>query len=258
MATTSGSGAGLAPLARALAPSVTRSARRCASSRRKCFGWRRSCTPRTASRYRYLWNGNHREALACIDGLANDLDDLEDLPTTYPGIKAFRKGVDEFCTYVRRNAHTIPNYAERHRYGERVSTAFAESTVNAVVGKRFAKRQQMRWSKRGAHLMLQTRTRVLDDTLRAKFQRWCPGLFHVQTPRIAPNMTSLLDPTDFGTSLFVEGGRLGLVQNPDTSVIVERPSAHFQRILSADPAICLRQVREDMGGEMRSRDPLGL
>ena len=88
----------------------------------------------------YLWNGNHREALACIDGLANDLDDLEDVPTTYPGIKAFRKGVDEFHTYVRRNAHTIPNYAERHRYGERVSTAFAESTVNAVVGKRFAKR----------------------------------------------------------------------------------------------------------------------
>ena len=123
----------------------------------------------------YLWNGNRREALACIDGLANDLDDLEDLPTTYPGIKAFRKGVDEFRTYVRRNAHTIPNYAER------VSTAFAESTVNAVVGKRFAKRQQMRWSKRGTHLMLQTRTRVLDDTLRAKFQSWYPGLFHVQT-----------------------------------------------------------------------------
>ena len=130
----------------------------------------------------YLWNGNHRDALTCIEGLANDLDDREGLPTTYPGIKAFRKGVDEFRTYVRRNAHTIASYAERHRYGERVSTAFAESTVNAVVGKRFAKRQQMRWSKRGAHLMLQTRTRVLDGTLRAKFQSWYPGLFHVQTP----------------------------------------------------------------------------
>ena len=130
----------------------------------------------------YLWNGNHREALTCIDGLVCDLDDLQDLPTTYPGIKAFCKGVDDLRTYVWRNAHTIPNYAERHRYGERVSTAFAESTVNAVVGKRFAKRQQMRWSKRGAHLMLQTRTRVLDGTLKAKFQSWYPGLFHVRTP----------------------------------------------------------------------------
>ena len=97
----------------------------------------------------YLWNGNHRDAMPCIDGLG---DDLEGLPTAYAGIKAFHKGVDELRIYVRRNAHTIANYAERHRYGERVSTAFAESTVNAVVGKRFAKRQQMRWSKRGAHL----------------------------------------------------------------------------------------------------------
>ena len=120
---------------------------------------------------------------------------MEDLPTTYPGIKAFRKGVDEFRTYVRRNAHTIPNYAERHRYGERVSTAFAESTVNAVVGKRFAKRQQMRWSKRGAHLMLQTRSRVLDDTLRAKFQSWClPVSSTCRRPQIGQNMASLLDP----------------------------------------------------------------
>ena len=78
----------------------------------------------------------------------------------YPSIQALRKGVEEFHAYVRCNAHTIPNYAERHRYGERVSTAFVESTVNTVVGKRFSKRQQMRWSKPGAHLMLQTSTRL--------------------------------------------------------------------------------------------------
>ena len=61
-------------------------------------------------------------------------------------------------------------------HGERVSTGFVESTVNTVVGKRFGKRQQMRWSKRGAHLMLQTRTRALDGTLRAKFEQWHPAL----------------------------------------------------------------------------------
>ena len=75
------------------------------------------------------------------------------------------------------NAHTIPNYAERHHFGERVSTAFVESKVNTVVGKRFSKRQQMRWSRSGAHLMLQTGTRVLDGTLRIRFQSWYPRLF---------------------------------------------------------------------------------
>lgn len=74
-------------------------------------------------------------------------------------MKAFRKAADEFHTYIANNAGMILNYAERQRYGERVSTAFVESTVNVVVGKRFSKHQQMRWSKEGAHLMLQTRTR---------------------------------------------------------------------------------------------------
>ena len=70
----------------------------------------------------------------------------------------------------------IPNYAERRRYGERVSTGFVKSAINTVVGKRFGKRQQMQWSKPGAHLMLQARTRTLDDTLRGKFEQWHPGL----------------------------------------------------------------------------------
>ena len=70
----------------------------------------------------------------------------------------------------------IPNYAERRRYGERVSTGFVESAINTVVGKRFCKRQQMQWSKPGAHLLLHARTRALDGTLREKFEQWYPGL----------------------------------------------------------------------------------
>ncbi|WP_369758010.1 hypothetical protein [Falsihalocynthiibacter sp. CO-5D18] len=34
----------------------------------------------------------------------------------------------------------------------------------------------MRWSRPGANLMLQARTRVLDRTLRQKFEQWYPGL----------------------------------------------------------------------------------
>ena len=68
----------------------------------------------------------------------------------------------------------IPNYAERRRYGERVSTGFVESAIHTVVGKRFGKRQQMQWPKPGAHLMLQARTRTLDNALREKFEQWYP------------------------------------------------------------------------------------
>ena len=60
--------------------------------------------------------------------------------------------------------------------GERIVSCVAESTVNAVISKRFAKRQQMQWTPRGAHLLLQTRTRTLDSRLRPLYERWYPGL----------------------------------------------------------------------------------
>jgi hypothetical protein len=94
----------------------------------------------------YLWNGNLRDGQIAIGDLVMDLDEIE---TNYARIKALRKATTEFRTYTSNNAWMIPNYAERRRYGERVLTGFVESTVNTVVGKRFCKLQQMRWSKTG-------------------------------------------------------------------------------------------------------------
>jgi len=37
----------------------------------------------------------------------------------------------------------IPNFGERYRQGDTISTAFVESTINQVVSKRFVKKQQM-------------------------------------------------------------------------------------------------------------------
>jgi len=36
----------------------------------------------------------------------------------------------EFDTYIRANADRIPNYGERHRAGETISSSFVESAVN--------------------------------------------------------------------------------------------------------------------------------
>jgi hypothetical protein len=48
------------------------------------------------------------------------------------------------------------------RQGETINTAFVESTINQVVSRRFVKKQQ---TLRGAHLLLQTRTKVLNNEL---------------------------------------------------------------------------------------------
>jgi hypothetical protein len=50
------------------------------------------------------------------------------------------------------------------------------STVNQVVSKRFCKKQQMQWSKSGAHVLLQTRVKTLNRELGAVFKRWYPDI----------------------------------------------------------------------------------
>ena len=57
-----------------------------------------------------------------------------------------------------------------------ISTAFVESTVNELISKRMVKKQQMRWTKEGAHLLLQTRVKTLDGDLHDKFVEWYPGM----------------------------------------------------------------------------------
>jgi hypothetical protein len=62
------------------------------------------------------------------------------------------------------------------RNGEIISTAFVESTVNEVMSKRFVKKQQMRWTKEGAHNLLQVRTQVLNGDFYRLFCKWYPGM----------------------------------------------------------------------------------
>jgi hypothetical protein len=69
-----------------------------------------------------------------IEDLAADLDDVE---TNYASIKALRKAATEFQTYIENNASTIPNYAGRRRYGERVSLALLKAPLTQWSKKRF-------------------------------------------------------------------------------------------------------------------------
>ena len=43
---------------------------------------------------------------------------------------------------IRNNRDFIPNFGERYRQGETISTAFVESTINQVVSRRFVKKHR--------------------------------------------------------------------------------------------------------------------
>ncbi len=66
------------------------------------------------------------------------------------------------------------NYGERYRNGERISTSFAELTINQVISKRMAKKQLMQWTPEGAHLLLQVRTAVINEDWEDIFRTWYP------------------------------------------------------------------------------------
>ena len=115
-----------------------------------------------------------------IDSLFLDLDLISRCSAPAEKLAA---GIAELRTYIRNNRGSIPNYGERYRQGETISTAFVESTINQVVSRRFVKKQQMSWTLKGAHLLLQTRTKVLNNELDDVFRRWYPKFrLDVQPP----------------------------------------------------------------------------
>jgi hypothetical protein len=120
-----------------------------------------------------LWHGNLYKALDKIEDIESLIYNFGE---TYPKFKPLLKAVEEFRTYIENNSHLIPNYGERYRHGEAIATGFVESTVNQVVSKRFCKKQQMQWSKRGAHLLLQTLVKTLNGELGSMFKRWYPDM----------------------------------------------------------------------------------
>jgi hypothetical protein len=118
-----------------------------------------------------IWHGNVAEALDRLHDLLLDLDLIRDHSAA---AEKLARGMTEFEIYIRNNREFIPNFGERYRQGETITTAFVESTINQVVSRRFVKKQQMAWTLRGAHLLLQTRTKVLNNELENVFRNWYP------------------------------------------------------------------------------------
>jgi hypothetical protein len=129
----------------------------------------------------FLWHGNLFQADETLTDLIFEVDgaieeDTQAKRLAHVVLKKLVRALEEFGTYLDNNASGIVNYGERHRCGKRISTGFAESTINQLIAKRFVKKQQMRWTPQGAHLLLQIRAQVLNDDLYGRFERWYPGL----------------------------------------------------------------------------------
>ena len=120
-----------------------------------------------------LWHGRSTQV---VEGLKSILR-MTQRPSLLekPVVKFVRKLTRDLIGYLQNNADSLPDYGKRYRSGQRISSAFVESTVNQLIDKRMSKSQQMRWDPQSAHQLLQVRVRVVDGQLRDDFSNWYPG-----------------------------------------------------------------------------------
>ena len=88
----------------------------------------------------YLWHGNVYQALKRIESLRMGFGGLG---RRQRNVRNCCDAVREFVHYIEANQRRSPNYGDRYRHGETISTSFVESAVNQVVSRRMVKRQQM-------------------------------------------------------------------------------------------------------------------
>jgi hypothetical protein len=115
-----------------------------------------------------LWNGKATNARISIDRIHAVMHHFKGEPGRRKSIAPSRKlwtALHALDGYLTGQSDWLVNYAERHRAGLRVGTAITEGTANFLVNRRMDKCQQMRWSRRGADLLLQVRCAVYNGTL---------------------------------------------------------------------------------------------
>jgi hypothetical protein len=115
----------------------------------------------TAVRWR-LWNGQTDRAIDLIGRLFQDLKSDEQGSSA---IVPLRGGLLNLRIYVEQNGGSITNYGARYREGRRIASTAAEASVNNLVASRMVKKQQMRWSERGANLLLHVRVTLANGDL---------------------------------------------------------------------------------------------
>ena len=123
----------------------------------------RSVPDEIASAKWLTWHGRGSEAVERLKSL-HDMIGLAPEDAAYRALWWNLRGTH---WYLQSNSQYLVNYGWRYRRGMPISS-IAESAVNEVVSLRCAKKRQMRWTNKGAHLLVQVRVAVLNGELKMR------------------------------------------------------------------------------------------
>jgi hypothetical protein len=113
-----------------------------------------------------LWHGQVARALDLIGETSVTLDGVAN-GEEFAAMAARKVArlLRDLETYICGQSDIIIDYATARYQDEPISTAVTESTVQWLLHRRMNAQQHMRWSPRGAHLMLKVRTATANGTL---------------------------------------------------------------------------------------------
>jgi hypothetical protein len=124
-----------------------------------------------------VWHGNLYGASIALSSLYDGVDIHVMIAEADSGrstlIEQVRVRLAELWSYLAANQTRLINYGREYREGHRISTARVESTVDQLVDWRMEKKQHMRWTKRGAQMLLYARCALLNGEL-SKYSGWSP------------------------------------------------------------------------------------
>ncbi|HUB45739.1 MAG TPA: hypothetical protein VMB73_12195 [Acetobacteraceae bacterium] len=121
-----------------------------------------------------LWNGkatNARVSINCIHAVMCRFRGDRDRKNHGASAGKLWAALHARDKYLVGQNEWLVNYAARHRAGLRVGSSITEGTANFLVNRRMNKRQQMRWSRRGADLLLQVRCAVYNGAFGSAYGR---------------------------------------------------------------------------------------
>jgi hypothetical protein len=115
-----------------------------------------------------IWNGKAKNARRTLERVRKVMHvfqgERSHRTITVPSSRQAWHALRKVDTFLRCQSTRLVNYAERYRADLRVGTS-----ANFPVNRRMNKAQQMRWSRRGADLLLQVRCAVYNGAFGSGF-----------------------------------------------------------------------------------------
>jgi hypothetical protein len=129
-----------------------------------------------------IWNGKAKTARRSLDWVRKVIHiyrgERRDYARSAPSRRLWH-ALHNVGHYLRSQHNWPVNYARRYRAGQREGSSITEGTANVLVNRRMNKSRQMRWSRRGADLLLPVRSAVYNGTLGSGFGQ----IFHAFSDR---------------------------------------------------------------------------